>query len=381
MKSLKPNICITLTSPFVLSSFLLGHVARLSRDAMITVCVNRKESDISIELGKGAVLKPVEIRRKTSPIFDTIALFRLWQFFSAQNFDAVLTVTPKGGLLGMLAAKFARVPVRIHCFTGQVWATKTGFARLALKTLDALIASCATHSLADSPSQRDFLIAQGVVSEKSMDVLGDGSISGVNTNRFRPDLGQRQAIRNALGISAGCRCLLYVGRMKREKGIHDLLEVFEGLKVYYDDLQLILVGPDEENLLERLPRPGIHVIGYTKNVERYMAAADIICLPSYREGFGSVLLEAASAGLPSVASRIYGITDAVLDGVTGILHEPGDRVDMSRAITNLLNDSDRRDKMAKAGRLRAVKKFSSERVEGLLAEYVNNALAASGPLL
>ncbi len=366
----KPDICVTLTSPFVLSAFLLGHIARLVNHARVTVCVNRRESDIAVQMAEGAVLHTVEIRREISPVHDFLALFTLWSLYRKRRFSAVLTVTPKGGLLGMVAARLAGIPVRIHWFTGQVWATKKGPGRMVLKCMDRLIAACATHVLADSPSQKDFLIAEGVVGAHRIQVLGDGSISGVDASRFKPDPAMREKIRGEFGIPPDAPCLLYVGRMKREKGVADLLAAFRGLREEFHDLHLVLVGPDEENLLAGVEDGRIHVVGYAKEVENYMAAADLFCLPSYREGFGSVLIEAAAAGVPSVASRIYGITDAVVDGETGLLHEPGNPEDLSRALRNLLQDVPARNTMAEAARLRAVSKFSSRHVEDLFVDYL-----------
>lgn len=374
MSDRHPSICFTLTSPFVLSAFLLGHIRRLSESADITICVNRSESDIAVQVAEGAVLHPVEIRREISPVHDVLALFTLWSLYRKRRFSAVLTVTPKGGLLGMVAARFAGIPVRIHWFTGQVWATKKGPGRMVLKCMDRLIAACATHVLADSPSQKDFLIAEGVVGAHRIQVLGDGSISGVDASRFKPDPAMRAKIRAEFGILPDAPCLLYVGRMKREKGVADLLAAFRVLREEFHDLHLVLVGPDEENLLAGVEDGRIHVVGYAKEVENYMAAADLFCLPSYREGFGSVLIEAAAAGVPSVASRIYGITDAVVDGETGLLHEPGNPEDLSRALRNLLRDVPARNTMAEAARLRAVSKFSSRHVEDLFVDYLMEKL-------
>ncbi|MFA7342829.1 MAG: glycosyltransferase [Terrimicrobiaceae bacterium] len=368
------SLCITLTSPFVLNAFLLGHIKRLARDMRVVVCVNRKESDISISLPDDVELLGVEIRRAISPCHDMLACWRLWRIYVNRRFEVVLTVTPKGGLLGMAAALAAGVPVRVHCFTGQVWANKKGLPRTVLKAVDRVIASCATHVLADSPSQRDFLVAEGIAKTGCIEVLGHGSISGVDVEKFRPDSDARKNIRAGLGIDPDRPCLLYAGRMKREKGVLDLLEAFSSLQSGYRGLQMILVGPDEENLLADHKSPGIHAVGYSNHVEHYMAAADIFCLPSYREGFGSVLIEAAAAGLPSVASRIYGITDAVLDGETGLLHAPGDAEEIRKCLVQLLEDPGLCRKMGQAGRRRAIGDFASARLETLLADYLHKCM-------
>lgn len=370
------SLCITLTSPFVLNAFLLGHIRHLSRRMRLTVCLNTKESDIPISLPQEVELTGVEIRRAISPFYDLVAWWKLWRIYTKHRFTAVFTVTPKGGLLGMAAALAARVPVRVHCFTGQVWANKKGVSRMILKAVDRIISHCATHLLADSPSQRDFLVSEGIVKADSIQVLGHGSISGVNVERFRPDPDARKQIRAGLGIDPDCTCLLYAGRMKREKGVLDLIDAFVSLQSDSPDLQLILVGPDEENLLEKFGIPGIHAVGYSNHVEHYMAAADIFCLPSYREGFGSVLIEAAATGLPSVASRIYGITDAVLDGITGLLHTPGDAGDIKRCLVRLLENPSLCEKMGVSGRKRAIQDFASGKLENHLCDLLAHCMSA-----
>jgi len=372
MSEKRPSICFTMTSPLALRAFLLGHIQRSLRDASVAVCVNRKESDVivDLDLGEKVVVIDVEIRRKISPVRDVLALYRLISLYRKLKFDAVITVTPKAGLLGMLAARLTGSRVRIHWFTGQVWATKTGLSRFVLKLMDGFIAGCATHLLADSASQREFLIRNKVVASSRIEVLGSGSISGVDTSRFRPDPALRSATRSELGISQESLCLLYVGRMKREKGIPELLWAFRELREEFPDLCLILVGPDEENLLADGDEPGLRVIGYSNEVEKYMASADIFCLPSHREGFGSVLIEAASAGMTAVASRIYGISDAVVEGETGLLHEVGNLTDLCRCLRTLIIDPDLRRVMAERAIFRAHQEFSSVAVEKMFNSYV-----------
>lgn len=365
-----PTICITLTSPFVLNAFLLGHIARLSQSFRIVVCINRLESDIPITLPLGAELHHVEIRREIALFRDLQALWRLACFYRSEKFAAVISVTPKGGLLAMVAARLAGVPIRVHWFTGQVWASKTGVARALFKLIDRLLASCASGLLADSPSQRDYLVNEGIVMRKKIDVIGAGSISGVNLARFRVDPRARSAVRAELGIPIGDLCLLYVGRMKKDKGVPELLAAFGRLHGRYPQLHLLMVGPDEEQLLAGHHEDGFHCVGYTPKVEAYMAAADIICLPSYREGFGTVLIEAAASGLPAVASRIYGITDAVVDGETGLLHEVGSVPGIEACLQRLLTEPALRLRLASQARLRSSQLFSSERIETLFADWI-----------
>ena len=368
------SLCIALTSPLALNAFLLGHIRKLSRSLDVTVCVNVNECDVSVNLEGNAKLYPVEIRREVAPVSDLLATAKLWNFYRTGKFQAVVTVTPKGGLLGMMAAWLARVPVRIHWFTGQVWATKKGMAREALKFLDRATASCATHVLADSASQKDFLIGEEIVRSDKISVLGQGSISGVDTSRFHPDLSVRTRIRADLQIPDDALCLLYIGRMKKEKGVPDLLDAFRQLRTELVNLHLLLVGPDEEGLLVETKADSLHIIGYTRKAEAYMAASDIICLPSYREGFGSVLIEGAACGLPAVASRIYGITDAVVENVTGVLHPPGDIEALTDSLRRLVSDERLRKELGKNAYERSVTSFEAGHLENLFSQFLERLL-------
>ena len=368
------SVCLTLTSPFVLSAFLQGHLSRLRQSFAVAVCVNRSESDIPLAVPEGVEVQDVEIRRKISPWQDAAALWKLWTFYRQRRFNAVITVTPKAGLLGMLAARLAGIPVRVHWFTGQVWATRKGPMRAMLKRIDRFTAACATDVLADSPSQKDFLVCEGVVSDDKISVLGHGSISGVDTTRFRPDPEARQRIRDKFQIPGIAPCLVYVGRMSKEKGVPDLLAAFGQLRADFTDLHLILVGPDEEGLLTKSTIPGLHVVGYTKNAEAYMSAADIICLPSYREGFGSVLIEGAACGLPAVASRIYGVTDAIVENETGLLHAPGDIAALTDSLRRLVSDDDFRLRLGKKAYERALTSFEAGYLENLFSQFLERLL-------
>lgn len=371
----KPSLCITLTSPLVLKAFLLGHISRLSCAWDVAVCVNVKECEVAFNLGRGAELYPFEIRREVALFHDLLALGKLWCFYRSMKFQALVTVTPKGGLLGMMAAWLTRIPLRVHWFTGQVWATRKGMLRAMLKGFDRLTAACATHVLADSPSQRDFLVCEGVVPKDKIFVLGQGSISGVDTHRFRPNSMLKAQIRNELYIPDDALCLLYIGRMKKDKGVSDLLDAFHVLRTEFKNLHLLLVGPDEEGLLTKMKRNGLHIIGYTSRAEAYMAAADIICLPSYREGFGSVLIEGAACGLPAVASHIYGITDAVVENVTGLLHPPGDVNALVDSLYLLLSDELLRIRLGKQAYERVLASFKASQIENLFFQFLASTRA------
>ena len=198
-------------------------------------------------------------------------------------------------------------------------------SRLFLKLLDKIIVTLNTNILVDSFSQQDFLIKENVLSKDLSIVLGSGSISGVDVNRFHPSKIHRNLIRKQLNIKDDCVIFLFVGRLKKEKGIFELIEAFKNVSEQHNDVVLLIVGPDEEGLEQELIsrletcKEFVRFIDFTKEPEQYMAASDVFVLPSYREGFGSVIIEAASCGLPSIGSNIYGLSDAIKDEETGFL--------------------------------------------------------------
>jgi len=357
------------------------HIKRLSKDYDITLVANGVPEDLAELLGSSVSFAPVRIERNISAKNDFIALIKLWKLFSGSHFDCVHSILPKSGLLSMLAAKMAGVPLRIHTFTGQVWANKHGLQRQILKYLDKVLAMSATHILADSHSQCKFLLENNVVKASSISVLAEGSISGVDVDRFKHNAGARKQIREEKKIPQDAVVFLFLGRLKKDKGLLDLSEAFGIAAERNSKLHLLVIGPDEDSLESEFAAlsarfPGrVHRAGFTDFPEYYMSASDVFCLPSYREGFGTVIIEAASVGLPSIASRIYGITDAVVDGTTGILHSPKSGVEIANAMLLLASDNDFRLRMGQLARERVLKNFPEKRITEALADLYRKAFS------
>jgi glycosyltransferase involved in cell wall biosynthesis len=374
------KVCFVTTSPLIVNFFFPPLLRAMASRYEVALAVNAAEG-VPLLPGLPARVHSVPILRPIAPVSDIVALWKLYRLFRAERFDAVHSVSPKGGLLAMTGAWLARVPVRVHMFTGQVWVTRTGLMRQLLKAIDRWIAALATHVLADSPSQRDFLIENGITSAERCAVLASGSISGVNTARFKPDPEARTDVRSELGLDDSAVVVLFLGRVNRDKGVLELAAAFGALHARVPGLALLLVGPDEEGLrnavLERAGAgaPAVRFVDYTRAPERYLAAADVLCLPSYREGFGSVVIEAGATGIPSVASRIYGLTDAILDGETGLLHAPGDTSDIVAKLLPVLTDATLRRQLGERARHRALRDFSEETVARALVDFYGRALA------
>ena len=376
----RQKICIVATLPLPLIMFMMPHITMLSKYYDVTLISNGSEQDFPNLFNENVQFISVDIARKVSLWLDILALFKLYKIFRSKRFVVVHSIMPKTALLAMLAAFVARVPNRIHTFTGQVWANKEGATLLVLKMLDRIVANCATGLITDSFSQRKFLITQHIVDKNKIVVLGNGSVCGVDTQRFNPNFTVGNEIRTKLGIPNNDIIYLFLGRLNKDKGILDLALAFTKLAINMPHVHLLVVGPDEEGMdvmlksvLAKCLRQ-FHRIGFTNKPEDYMASANIFCLPSYREGFGSVLIEAASVGLPAVASRIYGITDAVVDGETGILHQPKNIEEIKRALLRLTIDTNLRQKMSKQAIVRAHKYFSSKIVVAAMHDYYQKLL-------
>lgn len=371
------RIAFIITSAYSLNAFLRPHLVVLAERYSITVYVNSRDMGVAPDVPAGVRVEHMDIRRKISLWRDAFEFLRLCRALCRERYDVVFSISPKSGLLAMLSAWMTRTPLRFHCFTGQVWATKRGLARVMLKFLDQVLASCATDVLCDSHSQRAFLVDEGVVRPGRIRVLGDGSIAGVDLARFRADAAERRATRNLLGFGEDEVCILYVGRLHREKGLPELLMAIRALRQRRPEVRLLIVGPDDDGLAPLLVKEaGVLYVGYTSTVEKYMMAADVFCLPSHREGFGLVLIEAGAVGLPVVASRIYGITDAVVDGETALLHRPGDVTDLTTKLEQLLADPILRWQLGENGRRRAAALFNQERLTSALVAFLTERIGS-----
>ena len=374
------NICFVTTSPLIVNFFLVPYLTTLGRAYRVHLAVNPDE-DTALAEGHGAEVITLPIRRKISPWTDLRTLAAMVRLFRERRFDAVHSFSPKAGLLATIAGRIAGVPVRIHTYTGQVWMTRSGIMRSLLVAADRTIARFATHLLADSPSQLRVLLELGIVrGEGKCRVLGSGSLSGVDPARFRPDTAARAAVRGELGIAPDATVFLFLGRLTRDKGVIDLAQAFASLAALRPAAVLLLVGPDEERVrpkIESICRAHaekLRFAGYTRTPERYIAAADVLCLPSYREGFGMVIIEAAAAGIPATGSRIYGITDAIIEGETGLLHTPADADDLAEKMRMLMNDPALRARLGTRARQRAIDEFSQQRLTQALLDYYRGAL-------
>ncbi|WP_281163701.1 glycosyltransferase family 4 protein [Methylophilus methylotrophus] len=210
-------------------------------------------------------------------------------------------------------------------------------------------------------------------------VFGIGSIAGVDSQKFKPDRIARQQVRSALNFTEETFLFLFLGRLNHDKGILELAQAY--IRANLPNSGLLFVGPDEQDMqkkISQLPdflRSNIRFIDYTNTPEQFMAAADVLCLPSYREGFGTVIIEAASCGIPAIASRIYGITDAVAENQTGLLHVAGDVDDICLKMQQIYADKPLYQSLATAAQQRAIQHFDSQVITQAWCDFYGKVLA------
>ena len=379
---LKPTILFVATTPFAVNPFLSAHLVALSGKYKVVLCVNVEAYELIPSLADSVKVVHIPFARKMNPLRDLINLFQLLTLVGHVKPLSIHSITPKAGLLAMLAGYLRRVPNRWHTFTGQVWVTRKGWSRFLLKALDRLIVTLATKVFADSESQWRFLVVAGLVDRDGIGMLGAGSIAGVDLQRFKVDPIARRRLRQQMGSVEEACVFIFVGRLARDKGVFDLVQAFKKVADKGESVELWMVGPDEEGLLSSLQHAGsgcmapIRWPGKTAEPEKYMAAADVLVLPSYREGFGSVIIEAAACGIPAIAYRIDGVIDAVVEDETGILVQAGSVQDLVAAMKAIHKDGQRRSHLGDRARKRAERDFSSQAVTAAWLKHYRDALGA-----
>ena len=360
-------------------SHILDQVCYLQEQGTVVdlICSPDGQYDKKIEEVTGKKIIPLNIAREIDIKSDLKSVCELYKLFKKENYDIIHSSTPKAGLLVAIAALLAGQPKRIHTFTGQRWAHMTGFKRLFFKLIDTFIINSNTLCFTDAPSQRDFLASQLKIVDSKLKVIKPGSYGGINPTRFlKLTQNEKSKLRQELGIKENDFVFLFLGRVNNDKGINELLAAFKMIAAKRNDVVLLVVGPYEDTLdglhlvtkNELEQHPQIKRIGFTNNPFQYYSIADLNCLASYREGFGTVVLEAALYSLPTVGTKIVGLVDAIEEGKTGLLVPFKDIGSLQMAMESLLEDRNRLKWMGKMALERAEKDFDFKLLSGQLLE-------------
>jgi glycosyltransferase involved in cell wall biosynthesis len=365
--------------------YLLGHLrAQVMAGHLVHVISSPGPELERFCLEAGAAPHAVKIPRQIDPLGDLCALVRLSRELRRINPDVVHAHTPKAGLLGMIAAWRAGVPVRLYHCHGLRYETASGVKRRVLQAAEKAACGFASQVLTVSESMRRLMVAEELCPEAKLQVPGHGSIGGVDAeDRFRPaNPSQREAARRSLGIPVDALVLGFVGRLVRDKGIVELFRAWRSLRDRMPNLHWLVVGPFEEG--DPIPAEvrasmrsddHVHLTGLDWDTPRLFGAMDVLALPSYREGFPVVVLEAGAMEIPVVASRATGCADSVVDGVTGALVEIGDSGQLEEELARYLEDAALRRAHGKAARQRVLSHFQPGRLHQAVLSLYATALA------
>lgn len=370
------------TVPISLGKLLQGQLKFMSQYYDIIGVSGKGEGQLDmVSQNEGVRVIPVEMTRKITPIKDLKAVYRLYKVFKKEKPQIVHSHTPKAGTLSMLAAKLAGVPHRLHTIAGLPLLEATGAKRVLLDTVEKATYTCATKIYPNSSGLNDIIIANKYTSSKKLKVIANGSSNGIDTSFFDPGLYTKEEnlkLSESLGIKSTDTVIIYVGRLVKDKGIHELIDAFKKLNTASATVKLLLVGTYEKDLDPLSPdteeeintNPNIITVGWQNDVRPYFAISDILAFPSYREGFPNVVMQAASMGLASIVTDINGCNEIITEGINGKIIPVKDAEQLFQNLKMLVEDKPQRDTLAGNARESITSRYERKVVwEALLEEY------------
>jgi len=370
---MKTKIIRTSTIPLSLNILLKGQLKFLSDYFEVIGISSNGEELKEVNIREGIVTKDIEMERGINPFKDLISLFKLYYQFRKEKPIIVHSITPKAGLLSMLAGKMAGVPVRMHTFTGLIFPTRTGAIKKLLIKMDQLLCWAATNIYPEGNGVKQDLVKYNITN-KPLKVLANGNINGIDLNFFSKNNfseNDLSKLKNDLQISDNDFVFVFVGRLVGDKGINELVEAFQKLEIRDQKLgissepqisslqspisnsqsripKLLLVGPleteldplEEKILKEIESNQNIISVGFQKDVRPYFAIADALVFPSYREGFPNVVMQAGAMELPSIVSDINGCNEIIVEGENGTIIPVKNTEAITVAMQKLMEDKD-----------------------------------------
>lgn len=367
------------TVPESLKAFCSGLLRELQYEEGYDVLAISSFEDNDDEFGKqeGVRTISVSMERHISPFKDLKSLWKMWRVMRKEKPEIVHSMTPKAGLITMIASWLARVPVRIHTFTGLVFPTSTGIKRRILMATDWLTCACATNIIPEGVGVKTDLLKNNIT-RKPLNVLGYGNIRGIDLNYYNPELYSYK--------DDNIFRFVLVGRIVGDKGINELVEAFTRLNDTHPQTKLILVGPEEPELdpLRSETRaiidkhPDIDAVGPQKDVRPFYAQADAFVFPSYREGFPNVVIEAGAMGLPSIVTDINGSREIIIEGENGVIVPPKNADALLKAMKRFVENRDVVKTMAKNARSLIASRYEQTFVRQCLKDFYKKVIENKG---
>lgn len=363
--------------------FFTGIIPELKRKGFEVVSVSSAGSQLKMVEVAGGRCLTVEMARHISPFKDLKSLIGIIKVFCKERPVMVHSMTPKAGLLCMIAAKLTGVPVRVHMFTGLVFPTSTGLKRKILMLTDRITCACATHIIPEGEGIKRDLLQNGIT-RKPIKVLGYGNCRGIDLTRYdrTPEvMAEAEKLRKPDKFT-----FISIGRLVGDKGINELVEAFCQLNKEMPNTRLILVGPYEPELDPVKPETikaieenkDIESVGLQKDVRPWLAASDCAVLASYREGFPNVVIEAGAMGLPQIVTNINGASEIIIEGENGIIIPSKSADALYKAMKRMATDKEWRESLAKNARPLIASRYEQSFVRKCLLDFYDEVLKRHG---
>ncbi len=384
-----PKTLIRITTvPMAFKVLLAGQPKFMSENGfkVIMISADGKEvEDLKKQEGCKHIIVPMT--RRITPFRDIVSFFKLRRIIKKYRPDIVHTHTPKAGLLGMLAARSAGIKIRIHTVGGLPLIIETGFKRRLLMLTEKITYFGATEIWPNSRSMMNFIIDKKLSEPQKLSVIDNGSTNGIDLKKFsKQNLNEeiKNKIKASLPQLKGFK-ILCVGRMVKDKGIEELVFVFEKLQKLYP-LQLILAGPFEpkldplssQTLDTIINNPAITHISWSDSIEYYMALSDIFVHPSHREGFPNVILQAGAMHLPVICSNIPGNADIIQNEKTGLMFEVKNEDDLYTKLKFAIENKEKTEQIAQALFDEVTQLYNRKRIHEVILHTYNRLLQKHG---
>lgn len=368
----------TSTVPVSLDALLKGQLKFLNRFFEITAISGNGSNLETIKKRENVKIYPIKMERHISPVKDFISLVQLYLYFKKEKPLIVHSITPKAGLLTMLAGKLANVPIRMHTFTGLIFPTKTGLMQKLLIQMDRLLCWAATSIYPEGQGVKKDLMKYKITS-KPLNVIANGNVNGVDLDFFsREQISEENQLKlkQELGIQPDDFVFVFVGRLVGDKGINELVKAFTNLNL--PKTKLLLVGPQEQELDPLTPQTiediktnkNIISVGFQNDVRPYFAISQCLAFPSYREGFPNVVIQAGAMELPSIVSNINGCNEIIIEGENGTIIPSKNAEQLEKKMKLLVVDKDMYLKLKQNSRKMIAERYKQSIVwEAILEEY------------
>ena len=382
---MKKLIRIT-TVPLSLKVLLKGQLRFMASNRFDVKGVSSEGEELKeVRENEGIVMKAINMSRKITPFQDLKSLWEMWNFLRKEKPQIVHTHTPKAGIIGMLAARLAGVPHRLHTVAGLPLMEAIGTKRKILNFVEKLTYSSATRVYPNSKGLYDFILQNNFTQSNKLKIIGNGSSNGINITFFSPEQvseTEKGALREKLNIQPDDFVFVFVGRIVSDKGINELIKAFSELQTAENNepagIKLLLVGGLEsdldplnpETLAEINQNKDIISVGFQQDVRPFFAISDALAFPSYREGFPNVVMQAGAMGLPSIVSDINGCNEIIVEGENGLIIPPKNVEKLKEKMLTLAKDKNLYTKLKGNSRRMIENRYEQSVVwNALLEEY------------